>query len=164
MAPRPFNHHRKQKEQQLKAAKRLLAIKAARDDLLTYLRLRMPDPNDPGDVTRSRYVVTPLSRVLCQIIEKVDRGELKRVAVSVGPQIGKSDILSRAGPAWLQDCCAVHDLSPLSWWDADLELARCVAAAGWPAMGAIMLFGLATAGVVYRATVHNRKRSNDTKS
>lgn len=102
MAPRPFNHHRKQKEQQLKAAKRLLAIKAARDDLLTYLRLRMPDPNDPGDVTRSRYVVTPLSRVLCQIIEKVDRGELKRVAVSVGPQMGKSDILSRAGPAWLQ--------------------------------------------------------------
>ncbi len=33
-------------------------------------------------------------------MEKVERGELKRVAVSIGPQLGKSEIISRRFPAW----------------------------------------------------------------
>ena len=90
------------KEQQLHAARRLLAFREAHDDLLTYMKLQMPDPNDPGDVTKSRYVVTPLARMLCQIMEKVASGKLKRVAVSVGPQMGKSQVISRGAPAWLQ--------------------------------------------------------------
>lgn len=90
------------KEQQLKAARRLLRAKQARDDMLTYMQLLMPDPSDPDDATKSRYVVTPLARILCQIMEKVDSGELKRVAVSVGPQMGKSQVISRAAPAWWQ--------------------------------------------------------------
>lgn len=89
------------KEKQLKAARRLLALKTAHDDLLAYIRLQFPDPNDTDDVTKSRYVTTPLALILCQIIEKVDRGEYKRVALSVGPQLGKSEITSRQGPAWL---------------------------------------------------------------
>jgi predicted phage terminase large subunit-like protein len=88
-------------EQQLQAARRLLAIKTAKDDLLAYLRLRMPDPNAPGDVTKSRYQVTPLARILTEVVHKIDAGKLTRVAISVGPQFGKSDILSRAAPAWL---------------------------------------------------------------
>jgi predicted phage terminase large subunit-like protein len=88
-------------EKQLQAARRLLAIKTARDDLLAYLRLRMPNTNAPWDVTQSRYQVTPLARILTEIVHKIDAGKLKRVAISVGPQFGKSDILSRAAPAWL---------------------------------------------------------------
>lgn len=89
-------------EKQLKAARRLLKVKQAREDMLTYMQLLMPDPSDPEDVTKSRYVVTPLARILCQIMEKVDKGELKRVCVSVGPQMGKSQVISRAAPAWWQ--------------------------------------------------------------
>lgn len=88
-------------ELQLKAARRLLAIKEARESLLGYLRLSMPDPEDIDDVTKSKYQVTPLARLLCEIMEKVARGEMKRVAVSVGPQMGKSQVLSRAFPAWM---------------------------------------------------------------
>jgi predicted phage terminase large subunit-like protein len=87
-------------ELQLKAVKRLLALQEARDSLLHFMRLTMPDPEDLDDPDLSRYEITPLARLLCEIMEKVERGEMKRVAVSVGPQMGKSQILSRGAPAW----------------------------------------------------------------
>ena len=88
---------------QLRAARRMLAVKEAANDLLAFNRLRMPDIVDPDDVTKSRFESTPLARLLCQVIEKAVRGEgKKRIAVSVGPQFGKSDVLSRSGPAWVQ--------------------------------------------------------------
>lgn len=61
----------------------------------------MPDPEDPDDATRSRFTVTPQAKLLCEIMEKVERGELKRVCISMPPQHGKSQILSRAAPAWI---------------------------------------------------------------
>ncbi|MEQ9416655.1 MAG: hypothetical protein RJQ08_03830 [Salinisphaeraceae bacterium] len=87
-------------EQQLAAAKRLLHANEAKDSLLRYIQLGMPDPEDPDNVDKSAYEITPQARLLCQVFEKAARGELKRVAVSVGPQLGKSQVLSRNGPAW----------------------------------------------------------------
>jgi len=69
--------------------------------MLPFMKLIRPHPDDPENVETSQYVETPLARLLCQVIEKVDAGEEKRVCVSVGPQLGKSDVLSRGGPAWL---------------------------------------------------------------
>ena len=85
----------------LKATRRLIAVKEARDSMLTFLRLMMPDPEDIDDVTRSLYTITPQAKLLSEIIEKVEAGKLKRVAISIGPQLGKSQIVSRAAPAWL---------------------------------------------------------------
>jgi predicted phage terminase large subunit-like protein len=89
------------KEELLKATRRQLALAEAREDLLTYMRLTMPHPEDPDDVTKSLYEITPQARMLCQIVQKVYRGEKDRVAVSIGPQHGKSQILTRAGPSWM---------------------------------------------------------------
>lgn len=86
---------------QLKAAKRMLAARTAQSDLLAFARLTMPDPQDVDDVEKSRYEATPLARLLCQIMQKVLRREMTRVAVSVGPQMGKSQVISRAFPAWM---------------------------------------------------------------
>ena len=81
----------------------MLALREAQDDLLVFNRLIMPDVDDPDDVLKSRFEITPLARLLCQVIQRAVRGEGKRrIAVSVGPQMGKSQILSRAGPAWVQ--------------------------------------------------------------
>lgn len=88
------------KYQRLLAAKKLEKIELAQDDMLHFSQLMAPDPEEP-DCTFSRFEATPLARMLCQIIEKVDRGELTRVAVSVGPQMGKSQVLSRNAPSWL---------------------------------------------------------------
>ena len=83
-----------------RAYARLAAAVRARSSLLDFMRFIRPDPEDVDDAERSRYVLTPLARLLCQILEKVERCELMRVAVSVGPQFGKSEVISRGFPAW----------------------------------------------------------------
>lgn len=90
-------------EELVKARKRFDAAAGARDNLLEYVKLTMPDPQDPDDVTRSAYQVTPQARLLCQIMEKVEQRhpDYKRVGVSIGPQTGKSEIISRRAPAWM---------------------------------------------------------------
>lgn len=88
-------------QQLLKATKRALAVKQASETMLPFMRLLMPDARDPDDTDKSRYETTPLAIILCEVMERVERGELKRVAISVGPQFGKSQILSRAAPAWI---------------------------------------------------------------
>src|ERR1700749_3664283 len=89
-------------QDQLKATKRLLKVQEARDHVLPFRQLMMPDASDPDDADKSRMVETPQAKLLCEIIEKMEKGRLKRVAVSIAPQHGKSDVLSRAAPAWLQ--------------------------------------------------------------
>lgn len=89
------------KHELLFAARRMLATKRAADDLLDFMKLTMPDPEDIDDVTRSRYEPTPQGRMLCQIMEKVYARKLKRVCISIGPQLGKSQVLSRGAPAWM---------------------------------------------------------------
>jgi hypothetical protein len=94
-------HELDQARQSLRAAQRLDAAMRAHDSLMAYAQFTSPDSKDPEDVEKSRYRETAHGRLLCQIVEKIERRELKRVAVSIGPQFGKSEILSRKGPAWI---------------------------------------------------------------
>lgn len=89
------------KHELLIAARRLLAIKDSKNHLIQFMRLTMPDPNAMDDVTKSLYTITPQASLLCEILEKVEKGDLKRVAVSISPQTGKSQVLTRGGPAWI---------------------------------------------------------------
>ena len=93
--PEPTNH-----QKLIRLKKRQLALLDAREHLLRYCEMQMPDPADFEDPDLTRFVATPQARMLCQIMEKVESGKLKRVAVSIGPQLGKSAIMSRAFPAW----------------------------------------------------------------
>lgn len=93
--------HVKQLQASLLATRRLIKVQEAREHMLPFLQLLMPDPNAPDDAMQSLYEITPQAKLLCEIIEKVEAGKLKRVAVSIGPQMGKSQILSRAAPAWI---------------------------------------------------------------
>lgn len=87
-------------DRQLQQLKNVKARKEAQTNLLRYVQLQMPDPERPGVAEATRYTTTPQAILLCQIMEKVEKGILKRVAVSIGPQLGKSEILSRGFPAW----------------------------------------------------------------
>lgn len=87
-------------EQKRKLLKLQHARVQARDSLLRYCQLQMPDPEDLENPDMSRYVITPQAQILARILELVEQGKKKRVAVSIGPQLGKSQIISRAFPAW----------------------------------------------------------------
>lgn len=88
-------------ELQKEVAERLLARQQAADSMIDFMRIVNPDPQNYDDPNRSMFEITPLARLLAQVIERIDRGEEKRVCVSVGPQFGKSQVLSRGAPAWL---------------------------------------------------------------
>lgn len=96
------------KRVQLRAAAiRQLAYQQARDSLAKYIQLQMPDP-ESDEPLATRYEMTPQAYLLCSIMEKIERGEpiepgkrAGRVAVSIGPQMGKSEIITRGAPAWI---------------------------------------------------------------
>lgn len=89
------------RKQQLKAVNRLLYAKEAHDSLLAFMKLSMPDTEDVEDATKSRFEVTPQARLLTETMERVEKQKLLRSATSIGPQMGKSQILSRGAPAWI---------------------------------------------------------------
>lgn len=86
---------------QVKAAQRLQYLQTARDNLLDFVQLSMPDPMFPEDATRSRYKVKQVHRYLARKLEKVERGEILRLIISIQPRVGKSQLSSKSFPAWI---------------------------------------------------------------
>lgn len=82
------------------SARYRLACERARENFGEFLKLHMLDPDDP-DPDRSLYEMTPQAHLLTELVHRMVRRELKRGAVSIGPQYGKTQILSRALPAWI---------------------------------------------------------------
>jgi hypothetical protein len=66
-------------ERQIAAAKRMKAILRARESLLDFLCFINPDPENPDDPEKSAFQRTPVARLLCELMEKVERGEMLRV-------------------------------------------------------------------------------------
>lgn len=86
--------------QQIKAAKRLRKIKLARDNLIDFVELMMPDPEDPDDAERSRYKPALHHRALAAQLEEVEKGNCIRLIITMPPRHGKSEEASRMFPAW----------------------------------------------------------------
>lgn len=84
----------------LRALQRRRAALAARDDLLTFTQLMMPDANDADDVTKSSYIVALHHRAIAAALERVESGEISRLIINVPPRHGKSQLASRMFPAW----------------------------------------------------------------
>ena len=87
-------------ELQLKAAKRLLTARKAQENLLDFVRMMMPDPEDPDNTDRSRYAIARHHEVFAAALEAVERGEIPRLIITVPPRHGKSQLASKAFPAW----------------------------------------------------------------
>jgi predicted phage terminase large subunit-like protein len=84
----------------IKAAKRLLALKRARSNLLDFTKLTLPDPDDPDDVDKSRYVPAKHHEVIAAALEEIEKGSIQRLIITMPPRHGKSELASRRFPAW----------------------------------------------------------------
>lgn len=84
----------------LLAAKRLLAGRRARDSLLAFTSLTMPDPAAHDDPERSLYQIAVHHRAIAEALEKVERGEILRLIISMPPRHGKSELASKRFLAW----------------------------------------------------------------
>jgi predicted phage terminase large subunit-like protein len=85
---------------QLKLLKRKRAILAARDDLIAFTQLMMPDPNADDDVGVSLYQPQGFHRLIAKSLEEVERGDYRRLMINVGPRFGKTTLASAMFPAW----------------------------------------------------------------
>ena len=86
--------------QQLRLLKRKRAILRARDDLIAFTELMMPDPNADDDVGVSLYKPQPFHRIIGKSLEEVERGDYRRLMINVGPRFGKTTLASAMFPAW----------------------------------------------------------------
>ena len=77
------------------------AAKEARTDLLKFMRYLKPDPDNPDDISKSRYDVQGFHRMLAEALHKVRDGEILRLAISMPPQMGKTEICTKGFPAWI---------------------------------------------------------------
>lgn len=83
--------------------KLLLRLKHAlesRNDMLTFARFMMPDPNTPDDTSKSQYSVKKHHQVICAALEEVEKGAIKRLIISLPPRAGKSLLVSKLFPVW----------------------------------------------------------------
>lgn len=87
-------------EQQLLAATRLLRVKKARESLISFTEMTMPDPQDPDNVDKSRYQPVRHHETICAALEEVEKGHYQRLIISMPPRHGKSELASRRFPAW----------------------------------------------------------------
>ena len=87
-------------ERQLLAATRLLRVKQAKQSLIDFTRMTMPDPEDPENPDRSRYEPVRHHETICAALEEVEKGTYQRLIISMPPRHGKSELASRRFPAW----------------------------------------------------------------
>jgi predicted phage terminase large subunit-like protein len=84
----------------LLAARRMLACMDAREHLVPFTKLMMPDPNDPDNPDCSRYDPQHFHSLLAEALEKVERGEMPRLILILPPRHGKSQLASWSFGAW----------------------------------------------------------------
>lgn len=87
-------------ERRLAAAQRMRRVMGARDNLLEFATLAMPDPEAPDDPNRTRFEVAPHHRLIAQALRRVRDGSISRLAISMPPRHGKSELATRLFPAW----------------------------------------------------------------
>lgn len=97
--PRPLTR-REELTQQLMSAERLLKADEARTNLIPFVEFMMPDPRAPEDPNKSRYHTQYFHRAIAAALEEVEAGRLKRLILTLPPRHGKSQLTSRALPAW----------------------------------------------------------------
>lgn len=88
-------------KRELLLLKRHQRVLAARETMLDFGHFMMPDTEDPDDADKSEYQASAPAKCLCQLIEQIEAGDKKRVAVSMPPQHGKTINLSIYGAAWI---------------------------------------------------------------
>lgn len=81
--------------------RRQLRVQEARESMLAFGHFMMPDTSDPDDADKSEYQPSAPARCLCELIEDMEAGRKKRIAVSMPPQHGKTVNLSIHGAAWI---------------------------------------------------------------
>lgn len=84
----------------VRALERKRCVANSRSSLLAFSQYMEPDPNAPDDPTASLYSIASHHKVIAGACEDLEAGRVLRIALSIPPQHGKSQLTSRNFPAW----------------------------------------------------------------
>jgi predicted phage terminase large subunit-like protein len=88
-------------EKRIAAAKRAKLALEARDDFLKFVKFTMPDIEDPENTDLSMFKDAKHHRALAKVLEKVEKGHIPRLIVTLPPRHGKTELISRRFIPWL---------------------------------------------------------------
>ena len=88
-------------EKRIAAAKRAKLALEARDDFLKFVKFTMPDIEDPDNTDLSTFKDAKHHRALAKVLEKVEKGHIPRLIVTLPPRHGKTELISRRFIPWL---------------------------------------------------------------
>ena len=83
------------------AARRQKHAIECRSDFLKFVKFTMPDPEDPESLDESLFKDAKHHRAIAKVLEKVERGHIPRLIVTLPPRHGKSELISRRFIPWL---------------------------------------------------------------
>lgn len=83
-----------------KAKARLAAIRLARQSLLHFMQLMMPDPKHAQNATRSLYQPSYHHQVIAEQLERMHDGLVTRVILTCPPRHGKTQLATVGFVAW----------------------------------------------------------------
>ena len=82
---------------QLAAMERMLKIKKARESLLDFIKITMPNPAEPDE---TMFEVIRHHEIIAAALEELEAGRMVKLIVTLPPRHGKSEMISRRFPAW----------------------------------------------------------------
>lgn len=85
---------------QLNSLKKSQVLAKAREDFLTFIQYMFPDFEDPDDPDKSLFEVARHHALIAEKLEAVERGDCKRLIITIRPRAGKSEMVSRMFSAW----------------------------------------------------------------
>lgn len=87
-------------DRRLVLLKRKRAILRARESLIDFTCLMMPDPDRAEDADFSLYMPQKFHRVIGAALEEVEAHKYRRLMINIGPRFGKTTLASAMYPAW----------------------------------------------------------------
>lgn len=77
------------------------AVLRSRDNLLDFARYMRPDMKAPDDASRSAYTVARHHEFMAHHLERLERGEIRRLIISCPPRHGKSELAQKTFIPWV---------------------------------------------------------------
>lgn len=80
--------------------RRLFNIRQAKDKLIPFAKVTMPDLNRPNDPDGTRYHPSRHHEALAAAFEQVEKGEWLNLIITMPPRHGKTELTTKRGVAW----------------------------------------------------------------
>lgn len=97
-------------ERQIALLERQKTAIEARNNLLTFTKFTMPDPEDINNVHKTKYEAAPFHVEVAKVLEAVEAGKITNLIFCMPPRHGKTELATKRFAAWYSGRHPEHDV------------------------------------------------------